>query len=288
MEKGKLLVSIIIATRNEERNVENCIRSIQKQTYPPDLMEIIVVDNDSQDRTRAIAEKLTGKVYNLPEHVSLERVKNFRGAQVNLGVNQCNGDIIFFPDADMTLDPNLIANAVDEITQNGMNALYVPEIICGHGFFGRIRRFERSFYDETCIDAVRIVRKVDFLKVSGFDCSNIAFGPDDWDLTKALKKNDVKLGTTAYPLYHHEEWMTVRMYLEKKAKYTVTFDDYVRKWGKDDPDIRKQFGFGYRYFGVFLENRKWMRLLLHPVLTLGVYLFRFMVGIAYITRKKSQ
>jgi len=42
------LVSIIITTKNEERNIANCLKSILQQTYPSDKIEIIVVDNNSK------------------------------------------------------------------------------------------------------------------------------------------------------------------------------------------------------------------------------------------------
>ncbi|MDD5606665.1 MAG: glycosyltransferase family 2 protein, partial [Candidatus Pacebacteria bacterium] len=57
------------------------------------------------------------------------------------------------------------------------------------------------------------------------------------------------------------------------------------KWGKDDPDIEKQFGLWYRYFWVFLEDGKLKKLLAHPVLTGGMYFLRVMVGINYILEK---
>ncbi|MFH1048254.1 MAG: glycosyltransferase [Patescibacteria group bacterium] len=41
------LVSVIIATRNEERNITNCLESVLQQTYFRDKIEIIVVDNNS-------------------------------------------------------------------------------------------------------------------------------------------------------------------------------------------------------------------------------------------------
>ncbi len=60
----KPLVSAIITTKNEERNIENCLQSIKNQTYPQEKIEIIVVDNHSSDSTGKIAKKFTDKVCN--------------------------------------------------------------------------------------------------------------------------------------------------------------------------------------------------------------------------------
>ena len=43
------LVSVIITTKNEEKNIANCIESVLRQTYPCDKIEIIVVDNNYID-----------------------------------------------------------------------------------------------------------------------------------------------------------------------------------------------------------------------------------------------
>ena len=43
------LVSIIIRTKNEERWITSCLKSVFKQEY--DNFEVIIVDNESSDRT---------------------------------------------------------------------------------------------------------------------------------------------------------------------------------------------------------------------------------------------
>lgn len=276
-------VSVILATRNEQANIGRCIESIRKQTYPN--LEIVNVDNASSDQTRRIATELLGAecVFNLPEHVDLAGIKNYRGAQVNLGVTKTSGDILFFPDADMTFDSELLAEVVALIGQ--FDALCVPEVIVGKGYIGAIRNFERGFYNLTCIDAPRFVRRSLYQSVGGFDERRIAFGPDDWDLAKRLKSGGARVGLTKSRKFHHESEMSMAQYLAKKMNYTRTFDDYIAKWGKNDPDIRKQFGLWYRLFGVFLEQGKWHRLVSKPHLAVGMYGLRFAVGFAYLHRR---
>ena len=276
-------ISIVIAAKNEEKNIANCLKSIKLQTYPQEKIEIIVVDNNSTDKTKTIAQKYTNKVFNFPGLSSFKKIKNFRGAQLNFGVKKSKGEIIFFPDADMTFDQKLITEAAKLIIESKADALYIPEIIRGKGLFGKIRNFERSFYNMTCIDAVRIMRKNLFLKVRGFDEKNIVFGPDDWDFTKKIKKETQRLTITANKIYHHEEELSFSKYLAKKGEYTDAFDGYIKKWGKDDCDIQKQLGFWYRYFGVFIENGKWKKLLKHPILTIGMFFSRVMVGAIFLT-----
>jgi hypothetical protein len=58
--------------------------------------------------------------------------------------------------------------------------------------------------------------------------------------------------------------------------------NYVSKWGRNDPDIKKQLGLVYRYFIVFVENGKWRKLIRHPMLAALVIALRMLVGVLYI------
>lgn len=274
-------ISVIVATKNEERNVERIIASVKKQQYPENNVELIFVDNGSTDLTLSLLKKSKVKFFELAKERSLKGVKNFRGAQVNFGVDKSKGEIIFFPDADMTFDSGLFLETAKLLSKK-FDALYVPEVVVGRGYFGKIRNFERSFYNQTPIDAVRFVKKDFFQKIGGFDVKNIVFAPDDWDLTKMLKKAGAKLGITKKPLFHHEEWLTLGIYLSKKEKYLNTFNGYIKKWGVADPDIKKQFGLSYRYFGVFLEFGKWRKIIRHPILSASMFFVRFLVGAKYL------
>ncbi|KIL99576.1 Glycosyltransferase [Paramagnetospirillum magnetotacticum MS-1] len=275
-------VSVVVATRNEERNIARILDDLRAQTHPD--IEVIVVDNGSTDRTRVLAREGGATVYDLADHVPLEGVRNFRGAQVNFGVERSRGQIIFYPDADMTFAPGLIAEAVQLLTDH--DALFVPEIIMGQGYFGQIRRFERWFYTATCIDSPRFITRSMFDAVGGFDTRGMPFGPDDWDMAKMLKRAGARLATTRSNKFHHEEWLTVSTYIAKKAAYSGTFADYVRKWGEGDSDVRRQLGVAYRYLGVFLEDGKWRYLLSRPHLAVGMYALRVAVGVAFLMRRK--
>jgi glycosyltransferase involved in cell wall biosynthesis len=277
------LVTVVIATKNESKNIGRILNDLSMQTYQK--IELIVVDNGSIDNTRKLAEKYLPikDIFDLKDHIDLTNVKNFRGAQVNLGVLKSHGEIIFFPDADMTFDNDLIAEAVNKIKK--YHALYVPEIVVGRGYFGKVRNFERSFYNSTCIDAVRFVKKELFDLTGGFDENNIPFGPDDWDFTKTLKLKNCILGITEKPLYHHEEQLSLFVYLNKKKNYIHTFDDYISKWGFEDQDIKKQFSWYYRFLLVFLENKKWIKVFLRIDLFFALLIIKIYIGILFFISK---
>ncbi|KXK07457.1 MAG: PGL/p-HBAD biosynthesis glycosyltransferase [Microgenomates bacterium OLB22] len=267
-------VSIIITTKNEGKNIQACLESIQQQNFPAKDIEIIVVDNNSSDRTKEIAERYTKKVFNKgPE----------RSAQRNYGVQKCNGEWILYLDADMTLHPDVIRDALIAVNRDEkLIALYIREVVVGESFFAKVRRFERSFYDATVIDCVRVIRKDVFEKVGGFDTT--MSGPEDWDFDKKIRAiGKTSLLTT--PVYHNESEVTLTRYLKKKAYYSQSFATYIRKWGVDDPDVKKQLSPWYRYVGVFMENNRWKKVVAHPILTIAMLTLRLLVGLTYLKVK---
>jgi hypothetical protein len=212
-----------------------------------------------------------------------------------------------FIDADMVLSPRLVENCVKKIKEEKVNALHIPEIILGKKFFSKVRRFERQFYNGTIIDGARFFVKKDFVKVKGFD--ETMSGPEDWDIDKKIKqrgKIELLNKNENYPnwklkewimkrgvkprdfsaIYHNESEFDLRKYLSKKGYYSRSFKIYSEKW-KNDEEVKKQLGMSYRFFGVFLENGKWKRLIMHPVLTFGMYYLRFLVGVTYIINKNE-
>lgn len=92
-------VSVIIPCYNVEKYVEECLDSVINQTIGIDNMEIIMVDDCSEDGTWEILEKYE-KQY--PDHIILVKSeKNARqGAARNIGREYVSGDYISFVDAD--------------------------------------------------------------------------------------------------------------------------------------------------------------------------------------------
>jgi glycosyltransferase involved in cell wall biosynthesis len=269
--KNDSLVSVIITTKNEEKNIGNCLRSIKNQTFKD--IELIVVDNFSKDKTAEIAKKYAATVY---------YKGNERSTQRNYGAKIANGEYILYLDADMILNPTLIADCVAECKRDLSDALYVPERIVGEGFWIKVRDFERSFYTGTVIDAVRFIRRDLFLQIGGFDETLI--GPEDWDLDRKIRKVG-RTGINLTPLFHNEGRLDMNHYLKKKSYYTDGIQKYIEKWGPSDSEIKKQTGIRYRLIDVFIEQGKWKRVVCHPPFAITMYWLRFRVALAYLLNR---
>ncbi len=97
------MISIVIPAYNEEENIGACLDSLARQTTG-ETFEVIVVDHDSKDRTREIAEGFSGR---LAIRVINEPVPG-RGAARARGFREATGDIILSTDADTRLPPDWI------------------------------------------------------------------------------------------------------------------------------------------------------------------------------------
>ncbi|RAP74722.1 glycosyltransferase [Paenibacillus montanisoli] len=116
---GKL--SVIIPARNEEGNLPHLLSSLQAQTIGS--IEIIVVDDHSEDRTRAVAEGYGVKVIASPPLPSGWTGKNWA---VWNGYLAATGDLFAFLDADVRLAPHALHNLLAAREEAGGAVSVVP------------------------------------------------------------------------------------------------------------------------------------------------------------------
>lgn len=100
---SKINISAVINTRNEEKNIADCLESLQFAD------EIIVVDMESADDTVNIAKKYTDKIYDHKMVGFVEPARNF-------AISKAVGDWVLILDADERI-PKTLAKKLIEITQ---------------------------------------------------------------------------------------------------------------------------------------------------------------------------
>jgi cellulose synthase/poly-beta-1,6-N-acetylglucosamine synthase-like glycosyltransferase len=96
-------VSIIIATLNNERTIDECLKAIFELNYPKDFLEVIVVDGCSKDATVKIAEKYPVKVASKPLNAP---------AAYNYAIKITSNDILGFIDADAKVEKEWLKKLV--------------------------------------------------------------------------------------------------------------------------------------------------------------------------------
>lgn len=254
----KPLVSIIISTKNEAENIGNCLKSLKAQTYKP--VEILVIDNNSKDKTQKIARKYTQIVLNKGPERSVQR---------NFGVSKSKGSYIAWFDADMILTPNVIMECVNLVLKdNKIKALVIPEESIGEGFWAKCSSLEKKCYlGDKNIEAVRFVDKETFKKVGMLD-KNLISG-EDWDITARLKAAGYKISRIKSYVLHNEGNLKLFSLLKKKHYYATKSLPYVSRHIKSPKDLLL-FLFRPAFF------RNWKLLASDPEHALGLFIMKFL------------
>lgn len=254
--KKEELVSIIITTKNEEAVIARLILSIKQQAYP--YKEIILVDNNSADKTLEIALKVGAKVYTFgPE----------RSAQRNFGAQKSKGKYLLFLDADMKLSPNVIEECVNLcLSDEKIGAVVIPEHSMASNFWEKIKSFERSFYNEEgdeITDAARFFRREIFERVGGYD--ETITGPEDWDLPETVKKIGYRISRVKSVIYHYEKISSPLYLAQKKFYYALRAHRYLSK------QHISTFSPKTIYFLRPVFYKKIDKILTHPILAIGMF-----------------
>jgi glycosyltransferase involved in cell wall biosynthesis len=122
-------VSILIPARDEERNIEEALRSVLAQDYEP--LEIVVIDDRSTDRTGEILAHLAAADPRLHAVHLTELPPGWLGKchALQRGAEQARGDLLLFADADVVMDPTTVRRAVGYFLDRGLDNLTIaPQV----------------------------------------------------------------------------------------------------------------------------------------------------------------
>lgn len=123
-----MLLSVIIPMYNAECFAEGCVANLLRQGMPDGRLEIVAVDDGSDDGTSRILHSLAARAPYLNiveiEHAGL-------GAARNAGIRAASGDLLYFMDCDDGLEPGSLPRLVDRMAEDGLDLL----LLSGHPEF---------------------------------------------------------------------------------------------------------------------------------------------------------
>jgi glycosyltransferase involved in cell wall biosynthesis len=248
------LVSVIIPTKNSSDTLAKCLNSVIGQTYKN--IEIIVVDNYSQDSTLDIAKCYTNKNFTAgPE----------RSAQLNFGAKQACGKYLYRVDSDFVLEPSIVSESVVAAESNNYAAILIhntsdPSV----SYWAKVRKFERDMYQLDDLNvAVRFIRKDVFNSVGGFDVRLDA--AEDYDLhNRIIKKYEI--GRIRAKETHIGEYRTIKEIALRYYHYGRSIELFLKK--NKNRGIRQTIPFRI----TFAKNYR--KFLSHPCLTAGFIIYQ--------------
>jgi glycosyltransferase involved in cell wall biosynthesis len=135
-------LSIVIPTYNEEKNIKKCLTALTKQVVPAD--EIIVVNNNSTDKTVEIAQKFPVRVVN-------EKKQGISFAR-NCGFNAAKYEIIARTDADTVVPRDWVKKIKENFENKEIDAL------CGTAEIRDVKLVNSQLYNNLYIDLMKLIQ----------------------------------------------------------------------------------------------------------------------------------
>lgn len=217
-DRERVTASVVVPTKDAAATIAACVRSCLDQERVP--VEVIVIDNASTDGTAEIARSLDCRVLTVgPE----------RSAQRNAGARAARGEWLLFLDADMVLEPGVVASCLAACERKGAAACVVPERATGEGFWAECRALEKEVYlGDPDVEAARFFRRDAFVAHGGYD-ETIHGGGEDWDLPARVAAAGDRIARADAVAMHLEGRLRLRDAARKKFYYGRTLGRYVGK-----------------------------------------------------------
>lgn len=115
-------ISVIIPAFNIEDLLEKCVNSVASQDYPKSLLQIIVVDDGSTDKTGTVADKLAATY----ENVEVIHKKNGGSSSArNAGLSVATGEYVGFVDSDDYISPEMYRLLVEAAIRNDADMVQI-------------------------------------------------------------------------------------------------------------------------------------------------------------------
>lgn len=193
-------VSVIIPAKNSSTYIKECIESVLNCGYQRDKLEIILVDNGSEDDTAKIASSLADSVLILPK-ISISALRN-RGAET------ANNEILVFLDSDCTVLDNWLETGIQTLNDE---SIYKSSIVgSNHLVPPDAKWLEKAWCSQQIkglTEASHIpsgnlfIKKEIFNKLGGFN-ESLTTG-EDYDLCQRARKYGLIISNTDIKAIHH-------------------------------------------------------------------------------------
>lgn len=136
-------ISILIAARNEEKNIGECLAAIARLQYPQEKMEVLIGDDHSEDSTAAIVAGVIKDHSWMHLHRITTELPGIRGKQNVLAqlAHHAKGEILLVTDADIVVPPTWAASLAEVVQASGGMASG-STLVNGKGLFARLQSLD--------------------------------------------------------------------------------------------------------------------------------------------------
>ncbi len=239
----KQKLSIIIAAKNEEDNIESLITSLEQLNYPEENFEVIIVDDNSTDNTaQLVRSKINNK--NNFRLISAENksISGKKGA-LAIGIEEAQNNFIVITDADCRPEIFWLSTIAGKLDEGFDFVFGVAPIESGKSLIEKISAFEnlRNTYLSIAAAGLNIpysaaarsfaFRKTSFNRVGGYANTTETLSGDDDLLLREAVKNKMLIGTITDPgaFVFSEAPKSFEEYFRQKKRHLQTSFHYLLK-----------------------------------------------------------
>ena len=122
-------VSIIIPTYNEAAIIDYKLENSNRLTYPKNLLEIVIVDSNSTDKTVEIIKTFSEKQKKLNIKLIVEKERKGKSFALNNALKHCKGEIVVISDADCFWPSDILEKALPYLADPSVGAIGGPKIL---------------------------------------------------------------------------------------------------------------------------------------------------------------
>ena len=135
-------VSVIVPARNEAENVGACVRAVLQQDYPKECLELIVVNDQSEDDTveRAMVAAEGDARFRCVDGGPSKGIA-YKKAAVATGIRMAEGDLILSTDAECVAGPEWVKTMARTFTED-VAMVSGPVVLTGNSLFERFQVLE--------------------------------------------------------------------------------------------------------------------------------------------------
>lgn len=239
--KEHLFFSVVIAAKNEEKNIPRIINSLKKLDYPKDKFEIIIIDDNSSDKTYELVSELIKGKDNFYLYKAEQKEFPAKKGSLNFGIKKAKNPFIIITDADCLPEKDWLKSYSENFNKGFEFVFGNSPFLQNHSLVNKISCFENLRSSILSFTAARIgfpysasarnfgFKKLSFEKIEGYSNTMETLSGDDDLLLREAVKYKLKIGAVLNndSFVYSSAKKKFMEYFNQRARHTKTSFYYL-------------------------------------------------------------